>query len=46
MKPIGAHGGEVVNFVSFCFRGEFGFLNCDDIIIIIIIYLKSNIQCI
>ena len=31
MKPIGAHGGEVMYIVSLCFRGELGFLNCDDI---------------
>ena len=28
VQPIGTHGGEVI---SFCFRGELGFLNCDDI---------------
>ena len=28
MQPIGAHGGEGM---SFCFRGELGFRNCDDI---------------
>ena len=31
VQPIGAHGGEVMYFRSFCFRGEFGFMNCDDI---------------
>ena len=25
------HGGEVMYFGCVCFRGEFGFLNCDDI---------------
>ena len=25
------HGGEVVYFGCVCFRGELGFLNCDDI---------------
>ena len=29
VRPIGAHGGEVMYFGSFCFRGELGFLNCD-----------------
>ena len=29
VQPIGAHGGEVLYFWSF--RGELGFLNCDDI---------------
>ena len=28
---FGTHGGEVVYFGCFCFRGEFGFLDCDDI---------------
>ena len=27
-----AHGGKVMYFGSFCFRGEFGFLNCDHIL--------------
>ena len=31
MQPIGAHGGEVKYFWCVCFRGELGFLNCDDI---------------
>ena len=31
VEPIGAHGGEVMYFRCFCFRGELGFLNCDDI---------------
>ena len=31
MQPIGAHGGEVMYFWCVCFRGEIGFLNCDDI---------------
>ena len=30
MLPIGTHGGEVMYFGCVCFRGEFGFLNCDD----------------
>ena len=30
VQPIGAHGGEVMYFVSFCFRGDLCFLNCDD----------------
>ena len=30
MQPIGTHGG-VVYFGCVCFRGELGFLNCDDI---------------
>ena len=31
MQPIGTHGGEDMYFVCVCFRGEYGFLNCDDI---------------
>ena len=31
MQPIGTHGGEVTYFGCVCFRGELGFLNCDDI---------------
>ena len=30
MQPIGTHGGKVMYFGCFCFRGELGFLNCDD----------------
>ena len=31
VQPIGTHGGEVMYFRCVCFRGELGFLNCDDI---------------
>ena len=31
VQHVGAYGGEVMYFLSVCFRGEFGFLNCDDI---------------
>ena len=31
VQPIGAHGGEVMYFGCVCFKGEFGFLNCDDV---------------
>ena len=31
MQSIGAHGVNVMYFVSFCFRGELGFLNCEAI---------------
>ena len=31
MQPIDTHGGEVMYFWCVCFRGELGFLNCDDI---------------
>ena len=31
LQHIDAHGGEVMYFGCVCFRGELGFLNCDDI---------------
>ena len=31
VQPIGTHDGEVMYFGGVCLRGEFGFLNCDDI---------------
>ena len=31
MRTIGLHGGEVMYFEIFCFGGELGFLNCDNI---------------
>ena len=31
VQPIGAHCCEVMYFACFGFRGELGFLNCDDI---------------
>ena len=31
MQTIGSHGGEVIYLGCVCFRGELGFLNCDDI---------------
>ena len=31
MRPIGAHGGEVMHFGTFYFRGQLGVLNCEDI---------------
>ena len=34
MRPISAHGGEVMYIGSFCFRGELGFLICDDICVV------------
>ena len=36
LRPIGAFGGEVKYFVSFCFRGEFGSLNSYDICICVV----------
>ena len=29
--PVGAHGGEVMYFWCFGFRGKLGFIDCDDI---------------
>ena len=31
VQPIGTHGVEVMYFGCVCFRGELGFLNCDEI---------------
>ena len=31
VRHIGMHNVEVMYFRSFCFRGELGFINCDDI---------------
>ena len=31
VQPIGTHGGEVMYVGCVCFRGELGFLKCDDI---------------
>ena len=31
VQPIGTDGGEVMYFRCVCFRGEIGFLNCDDV---------------
>ena len=31
VQPVGTHGGEVMYFGCAYFRGELGFLNCDDI---------------
>ena len=31
VRPIGTHGGEVMYCGCLCFRGELGFLNCNDI---------------
>ena len=31
VQPIGTHRGEVMYFGCVCFRGELGFLNCNDI---------------
>ena len=31
VQPIRAHGGDDMYFGSFRFRGELGFLDCDDI---------------
>ena len=36
VQHIGTHGGEVMYFGCVCFRGELGFLNCDDICMCIV----------
>ena len=37
MQPIGAHCCEVMYFGYFGFRGELGFLNCDDVCMCVVI---------
>ena len=37
VQPIGTHGGEVMYVECVCFRGEFGFLNCHDICMCVVI---------
>ena len=34
VQHIGVHGGEYMYFGCFCFRGELGFLDCDDICVV------------
>ena len=36
VHPNGVHGGKVMYFVMFCFRGDICFLNCDDICICVV----------
>ena len=36
VHPIGVHYGEVMEFWDFFFRGELGFLNCDNICICVV----------
>ena len=36
VQHIGMHGGEAMYFGYVCFRGELGFLNCDDICMCIV----------
>ena len=35
-QPISSHGGEFMYLGCVCFRGELGFLNCDDICMCIV----------
>ena len=36
VQPTGTHGGGVMYFGCICFRGELGFLNCDDICLCVV----------
>ena len=36
VQPIGAHCYEVMYFWCFGFRGELGFLNCDDVCMFVV----------
>ena len=44
MRPIGAHGGRVMYFGSFCFRGELSFLKCDDVCMCVVNKLFQLIE--
>ena len=35
VQPIGTHGGKVMYFGCVCFRGELGFLNSDDMLLLL-----------
>ena len=41
VQPIGTHGGECLHFGCVFFRGELGFLNCDDICMCVIVMNKQ-----
>ena len=48
VQPIDTHGGEVMYFGCVCFRGELGFLNCDDIYMCVVnkqLCLWSSLVC-
>ena len=36
VQPVGAHGGEIMYFGCFCFGGELGFLDCDNICVCVV----------
>ena len=42
VQPIGAHGGEVMYFGGVYFRGELGFLNCDNMLLLFALGLGSS----
>ena len=44
VRPIGAHDVDVMYFGIYCFRGELGFLNCDDICISVVNKLFELIE--
>ena len=46
VQPIGTHGGEVMYFGCVCFRGERGFLNCDDICMCVVNNQFELLQCV
>ena len=39
VQPVGAHGGEVMYFCGGCVRGELGFLNCNNMLIVVVYQL-------
>ena len=41
VQSIGTHCGEVMYFGCACFRGELGFINCDDICMFLIPFILT-----
>ena len=45
VQPIGTHGGEAVYLGCVCFRGELGFLNCDEICMCVVDKQFELLEC-
>ena len=45
VQHIGTHGGEIMYFGCFWFRGELGFLNCDQICMCVVNNLFELLEC-
>ena len=46
VQPIGAHCCEVMYFGCFGFRGELGFLNCDDVCMCVVNHIIFQFHCV